>query len=166
MPERSPCFPGGNEILDDVLCFAQHLEVRRLIEMRARGDVGPTDDDRLAVGMAEFDDALAIGLLVQHATGHDHVGPSDVVRAQILGVAIDELELPMLGQQRGNGDQTERSGRITRIEELAGVRIVPERVRNEFRINQQHPARAVGHSWYPPNRRYRTNGQERNRLTT
>ena len=117
--------------------FAQHLEVRRHVEMRARRDVRPADHDRLAARMAQFDQAEAVGLLEEHAAGHDHVGPVDVGGREVFGIAVDEPEFPVLRQQRGDRDQAERGGRIARADELAGSRVAPERIRHELRIDEQ-----------------------------
>ena len=64
-------FPGGDELLDDLLGFADHLEVRTRVEMRAGGDVGSTDTYWLAVQVGEIDQVDGIGLLVEHAANHD-----------------------------------------------------------------------------------------------
>ena len=136
-------FPGGDEIPDDVFGFAQHLEVRRLVEMRARRGVRPADHDRLVVLMAQLNQAEAVRLLVEHAAGHHHVGPGEVRHFKLFGVAVDELEFPVLRQQRRDRDQTERRGRIARADELARFRVAPERVRHEFRVNEQNAGRTL-----------------------
>src|SRR5215471_17000745 len=48
-------FPGGDEVLDDLLGLADHLEVRGLVKMRAGGEVGPADTYWLAVLVGEID---------------------------------------------------------------------------------------------------------------
>src|ERR1700716_1570725 len=68
-------FPGGDEVLDDLLGLADHLEVRVRVKMRAGGDVRPTDTYWLAVQVGETDQGDEIRLLVEHAADHYEIGP-------------------------------------------------------------------------------------------
>ena len=133
-------FPSGDEVLHDVLGLADHLEVRRRVEMRARRDVRPADAYRLAVQVSELDQVEEVRLLVEHAADHHEIGPVEVRVGQRLGIAVDEADVPVLRQHRGDGDQPERRRRIFRADEFAGFCIVPERVRNELRIDHQNAA--------------------------
>lgn len=119
-------FPGSDKILDDLFRLAENLEICRAIEVRARRHIGSADHHRLAVCLTELDQFEAIGLLVEHPTGHDQVGPDDFGRVQFLGVAIDETELPVLRQHGRDRDQAERRGGIAGADKLAGLRVVPE----------------------------------------
>src|SRR6202012_5869054 len=127
-------FPGGDEVCHDVLGLADHLEVRFLVKMRAGGDVRPADTYRFAVQVGKVDQVEEIRLLVEHAADHHEIGPVEVRVRQGLGVAVDETDVPMLGQHGGDRDQAEWRRRILRADQFAGFRIVPERVRNELRI--------------------------------
>ena len=42
------CLPGRDEFVNDAFGFAEHLEVRRAIDVRHRGHSRPADDDRFA----------------------------------------------------------------------------------------------------------------------
>ena len=88
--------PGGDEVRHDVLGLADHLEVGRRVEMRARRDVRAADADRLAVQVRELDQIEEVRLLVEHAADHHQVGPVEVRVGQRLGVAVDEAEVPFL----------------------------------------------------------------------
>jgi hypothetical protein len=52
-----------------------------------------------------------------------------------FGVTVDETDIPMFRQHGGDRDQAKWRGRILRADQFAGFRIVPERVRNELRID-------------------------------
>ena len=120
---------------DDLLGLADHLEVRVRVKMRAGGDVRPTDAYRLAVQVGEIDQVDEIRLLVEHTADHHEIGPVEVRVRQRLGVTVDETDVPMLRQHGGDRDQAEWRRRILRADQFAGFRIVPERVRNELRID-------------------------------
>jgi len=79
-------------------------------------------------------------LLKQHTAGHHHIGPGEVALAELLGVAIDQPDVPGLGQQRRHSDQAERDSGITGTHEFAGFREIPEGIRHEARIDHQHIA--------------------------
>ena len=66
--------------VDDVLGLADHLEVRRRIQMRARRHVRPADAHRLAVQVRQLDQIEEVRLLVQHAADHHEIGPVEVLR--------------------------------------------------------------------------------------
>ena len=85
--------------------------------------------------MGEIDEIEKVRLLVEHATDHYEIGPVEVRIRQRLGVTVDEMNIPILRQHGGDGDQPEWRRRILRADEFASFRIVPERVRNEFRID-------------------------------
>ena len=122
-------------IVDDCLGLAEHLEVRVRVKMRAGGDVRPADTYWLAVQVGEIDQVNGIRLLVEHTADHYEIGPVEVSVRQGLGVTIDETDVPMLRQHRGDGDQAEWRRWIFRADEFAGFRVVPKRVRNELRID-------------------------------
>ena len=52
--------------------------------------------------------------------------PEEVLLVQFLDVAIDQPQLPFLGQQGGDGAEAERGGRVVRIHKTAGIPVVPE----------------------------------------
>ncbi len=128
-------FPGGDEVFDDLLGLSDYLEVRVRVKMRAGGDIRPTDTYWLAVQVGEIDQVQEIRLLVEHTADHHEIGPVEVRVRQSLGVTVDKTDVPMLRQHGGNRDQAEWRGRIFRADQFAGLRIVPERVRNELRID-------------------------------
>jgi hypothetical protein len=87
------------------------------------------------VQVGEIDQVEKIRLLVEHTADHYEIGPVEVRVRQRLGVTVDETNVPMLRQHGGDGDQSEWRRRILRADEFASFRIVPERVRNELRID-------------------------------
>src|SRR4029077_5176893 len=101
-------FPGGDEVLDDLLGLPDYLEIRVRVKMRAGGDVRPTDTYWLTVHVGEIDQVQEIRLLVEHAADHHEIGPVEVRVRQRLGVTVDEANVPMLRQHGGDGDQPER----------------------------------------------------------
>src|ERR1700680_3962156 len=82
--------PGSDEFVDNSFRLTENPEIRRGVDMRARGHVGTSDDAWLAMALTELDHLQRIGLLVQHTAGHAHVGPVEVWLSQILSIAIDE----------------------------------------------------------------------------
>src|SRR5579875_4022766 len=48
--------PGGDEVVDDILRFAQYLEVRALVNVRARGDIGTADHDGFPMAVTKLDE--------------------------------------------------------------------------------------------------------------
>ena len=139
-----PGIPGGHELREYVLDLPEHEEVGLPIDSRARGRVRPAEDHRLAVFVRQTDDTQRIELLIDHAAGHHHVGPGEIFPGDVFGVAIDEAKIPMRRQHGGDGDQSERRGRVAGAEQLASFREVPERVRLEAWIDQKHVASARG----------------------
>src|SRR3954452_5605043 len=133
-------FPGSNKLRDDLLGFADHLKVCVRVKMRAGGNVGAADANWLAVQVGEIDQVNEIRLLVQHTADHHEIGPVEVRVRQGLGIAIDETDFPSFRQHGGYRDQAEWRRRILRADEFASFRIVPERVRNELRIDHQYAA--------------------------
>ncbi len=127
-------------MLDDLLGLADHLKVRLRVKMRAGGHIRSTDAYWLAVQMDEIDQVDEIRLLVEHTADHHEIGPVEVRVRQRFGVTVDETDVPMLRQHGGDRDQAEWRGRILRANQFAGFRIVPERVRNELRIDHQDTA--------------------------
>ena len=86
--------PGRDEIVDHVLGFAEHLEIRLGVEVRNRGRVGTADGDRLAARAAQIDDLEQVVMLRQHAAGHDQIGPVEIAVGEVLDVAVDQPHLP------------------------------------------------------------------------
>src|SRR6516225_2518297 len=111
-------FPGGDEVLDDLLGLADHLEVRVRVEMRAGGRVRSTDTYWLAMQVGEIDQVDEIRLLVEHTTDHYEIGPVEVRVRQRLSVTVDETDIPMLRQHSGDGDQAEWRRRILCADEF------------------------------------------------
>ena len=60
----------------------------------ARRWVGAADRNRLAGTLRQLDDLQGIELLGQHAAGHDDVGPGEISVLQLLGIAVDEANIP------------------------------------------------------------------------
>src|SRR6516162_5881247 len=52
--------PSGDELVDDALRLAEHLEISGGIDLRARGRIGAADRDRLARGPRDLDDPQGI----------------------------------------------------------------------------------------------------------
>src|SRR5215831_18171184 len=71
--------PGFDEFVDDALCFAEDAKIRCFVEMRARCDGGPSNNNRLSPRMAKIDNIERVALLRQHAAGEDQIGPLQVV---------------------------------------------------------------------------------------
>ena len=78
-PTLTARLPGFDEFVDDALCFAEDAKIRCFIEMRARCDGGPSNNDRLSPRMAKIDNIERVALLRQHAAGEDQIGPLQVV---------------------------------------------------------------------------------------
>src|SRR5262249_22676101 len=91
-------FPGGDELIDDALGLADDTEISRSIAVRTGTHIGPADDDGQTAGATHFDQVERVGLLKQHAASHHHVGPGEIALAEILGVAVDQPDLPGLRQ--------------------------------------------------------------------
>ena len=77
-----------------------------------RGRIGASHDDLPAAPMNAVDKPQYLGLLRQHAADEHYVGPIDLGIIQGAGIHIDELLLPTAGEKGGQGNQTERGGRI------------------------------------------------------
>ena len=89
-------------------------------------------------------------VLRQHASGHDQVGPGEIGGREFLDVAVDQADCPCFRQQRGHGNQAERSSRIFGPHQLAGRRKIPESAGTEARVDHQNVARARHQSPYAP----------------
>ncbi len=118
--------PCRDEIAHDFLGLAQDLEIRIAIQGGTGCDIGPANDHRLVAGAAEVDDMLRVITLWQHPAGHHHVGPAEVLIAQVFGIAIDQPDIPFFGQQGRNRNQAKRRGRITRTGQITGFLVIPE----------------------------------------
>ncbi len=118
--------PGCDEIDHDFLGFAQDLKIRGIVQRRAGCDIGAANHHRLVMGMAHFDNVQGIVTLRQHAAGHHDVGPCEIRLIQMLGIAVDQPDFPVFGQQGRNGNQAERCGRIARASQVTGFLVVPE----------------------------------------
>ena len=136
-------FPGRDEIADDVLDFAQHLEIRLGVEMRNRGRAGPADGDRLAARCGRD------SMISSRSSCWGSMPPVMTRSAQpislsveFLDVAVEQAQVPRRRQHRRDRDQAERRGRIAGAENLARRREVPECLAGEARIDQQNIARA------------------------
>ena len=86
--------PGRDELVDDALGFAEHLEICLAEKRGHRGHARPADDHRLAPRPAQIDDRDGVEILRQHAAGHDHIGPFEIAVGQFLGVAVDQPNGP------------------------------------------------------------------------
>src|SRR3954452_7006727 len=128
-------FPSGDKFLHDFLGLADHLEVCIRVKMRARGDVRPTDAYWLAVQVNEIDQVEKVRLLVEHTADHHEIGPVEVRIRQRLSIAVDETNIPVLRQHGGHRDKPQWRRRVFRADEFASFRIVPERLRNELRVD-------------------------------
>ena len=131
------CLPGRDELVDDALGFAEHLEICFAVKLRHRSHARPADHHRLAPRPAQIDDFDRVEILRQHAAGHDQVGPFEIAVGQRLGVAVDQPNGPFRWQQRRDGDQAERRGRVFRAEEFAGRREIPKCFRTKAGVNHQ-----------------------------
>ena len=134
--------PGRDELPDDVLDFAKNTEICAVVAVRTGRCIGTTNDDRQAAGTTHFNKFQGIRLLEQHAAGHHHIGPVEIALGQLFGVTVDQPHVPGLRQQGRYRDETERNRRISRPNQFAGFRKVPERIRHEPRIDHEHVARA------------------------
>jgi hypothetical protein len=119
---------------------SKHPKVGGLIDVRARRCIGSADDRRLAVLMRQRDQPERIEPLIEHAAAHDHVGPGKIFVPDVFAVAIDEAHIPVRRQHGGDGDQSERSCRTLRADQLAGFRIIPEIIRLKARLDHEHVA--------------------------
>jgi len=132
--------PRSDEFVDDALGFADHTEIRRHIAMWTRTHVGAADNDGQAAGAAHVDEIERIGLLKQHAARHHHVGPGEIALGELLGVTIDQSDVPGFGQKCCDRDQAKRNGGIPRADKLAGFGKIPEGIRHKPRIDHEHVA--------------------------
>ena len=130
----------GDELVDDAFGLPHHAEVRPLVDVRTRRHVGAADGDLLAALAAQIDEVKRARLLEQHAAGQHQVGPFQILVEQLLGIAVDQADVPVGRQHGRDRDQPQRNGRIAGADDLAGFAIVPERFVAEARIDQQHVA--------------------------
>ena len=79
--------PGFDEFVDDPFGFAEDKKIRRLIELRSRGDARPADSNRLSPRPAEIDDVKRVAPLRQHAAGQDQVGPVTVSYTHLFQIS-------------------------------------------------------------------------------
>jgi len=76
--------------------------------------------------MAKLDHHKRVRLLRKHSAGHHHVGPVDIGLAQLLGVAIDQPDIPSRWQQCRHGDQAKRRRGTAHTGDVADLLKVPE----------------------------------------
>jgi hypothetical protein len=105
--------------------------------VRFAGEKRSTGDDRNAEGIAARDDVLGGFLLDDHTSEKDIVSPEEVVVGELGNVHVDQLEIPVLREQGGDGQKTERRCARLFADELESVLEAPERVR-KFRVDQQY----------------------------
>ena len=148
--------PGCDELVDKPFGFAEDEKVRVTVDIGSRHRIGAADHHRLAARLAHLDDDLRIVVLRKHPPGHDEIGPCEVGVRQLLGVAVDEAEIPRRRQQRGERDEAERRRRAAGAPYVADRLQVPERVRIEFGEHHQdigcrrrHRAAPAGQSRMP-----------------
>ena len=140
--------PGGDELLDDHLGFADHDEIGMGIEIRLRGHVRPADDHDLAPTLRQRDQAQAIRTLDVHASRHDQIGPGEVGLGDVGDVPVDQPARPF-GRQHGcDRQQAERDGGMARAPDFAGRLDVPERSHGELRRHQEHIALTSRHGLF------------------
>ena len=143
--------PGLDELADHALGLAHHEEVCLLVDARTGGDCRSADADRQLARPAQLDDLQRVELLRDHAASHDEVGPVEIGLRQVLGVAVDEPELPIRGQQGGERDEPERRSRASRPPDLADGPKTPEGVVAEAGKDQKN-AGGTGRRWFQAHR--------------
>ncbi len=123
--------PGRQKIGHDILDLTQETELHLLEELRTATHVRSPQDDRFVAGVGQGDDPFGVRLLGHHIADHDHVGPVEVAVMQIFDVAIDQPHLPLVRQERGHRNHSQRRGRIFLSRDSACFPVVPERVGTE-----------------------------------
>src|SRR6202030_2555010 len=118
--------PRRDELIDDSFSLAEDKKIRLTIDLRAGCGGRTADDHRLAAGMAKLDHHKRVRLLREHDAGHHHVGPVDIGLAQLLGVAIDQPNIPSRWQQCRHGNQAERRRGTAYTGDVADLLKVPE----------------------------------------
>ena len=147
--------------MDNAFGFAEHPEIGLFVGLRARHRIGTTHGDRLAARLGQLNNDLSIVALRQHSARHHDVGPIEVGRFQFLGIAIDELDVPVFGQQRRKRHHSERGGWTFNAINVARCLQAPERILVETRKHHQNfgrshrtltfELRAIPHGFGPDN---------------
>ena len=135
-----PCRAGavllqpGEQLVGGVAELADVQVVELRIELRAGRHRGPAQHRRLAREMGPPADVLDLAPLDVHAADEHHVGPGEIRLGRAGHVLVDEADLPVLRQGRGDDQQPLRRheglhavGQLVRIVEGAEGRRVPGR---------------------------------------
>ena len=97
---------------NDRLRLAQHSKVCGGIDVRAGGDIRTAEHNRSSAAWRTPDQPQAVGLLEEHAPGHDQIGPVDIGILERLRIAIDEADRPTRREHRRQRNQTQGNGGI------------------------------------------------------
>src|SRR6202140_2150333 len=118
--------PRLDELIDDSFSLPKDKKICVTIDLRAGRGGRTADDHRLAKGMAKLDHKKRVRLLWKHSAGHDHVGPVEIGLAQLLGIPIDQPDIPSRRQQCCHGDQAKRRRGTAHTGDVADLLKVPE----------------------------------------
>jgi len=119
------------------LGLAEDEVVDRVKLVRFAGKERATGDDGDAEVVAARDDVLGGLLLDDHSAEKDIVGPEEVLVGELGDVHIDQLELPVLGEHGGDGEQAKWRCAGLFADELESVLEAPKGV-GEFGMDEQY----------------------------
>jgi hypothetical protein len=142
--ERTASIPAihrSDEIADDCFSLANDPEIGLGVDMWAGRKVWSAYRDKFAARVEEVNQIKRVDLLYHHSAGQNEIGPRNISLDQFFSVAIDKPEVPVWGEQRCDGNQAKGGGRIARADDLASGLVVPERIGEESRIDQQNVKR-------------------------
>src|ERR1043165_6122781 len=132
---RNSEFQVMRELWESLFSLADEEMVGLRQLFRAGRDIRAADNT-LAQRLAQSNHAFERIFLHDHCAREDDVGPLDVGRLQLADVHVHEPPLPLSGQERRDGQETERREGRAFAFERERVTETPVRVR-EFRVNQQ-----------------------------
>ena len=104
------------------------------VEMRAVRRVRAADNHGFATSFGFVDQLHGITLLWHHSADQNEIRPIKNRRVPVLHIAIEEPDVPILRQHRGDGYQPEGGSGISRATEVTRLAVIPKGVGTEFRI--------------------------------
>ena len=114
--------------------FPEDKMVGLRVKMRTVRRVRAADNHGFATSFGFVDQFHGITLLGHHSADQNEIRPIKNRRVPLLHIAIEEPDVPILRQHRGDGYQPERGGGISRATEVTRLAVIPKGVGAEFRI--------------------------------